>query len=46
MLRVWSYLSTRPRTRQCASAVLGGLVVVIAFWIAAQGQGVPMEWPQ
>jgi hypothetical protein len=46
MLRIWAYLSTLPRARQCAAAVLGGFVVLVSFWIAYYGQGVPMEWPQ
>jgi hypothetical protein len=46
MLRIWAYLSTRPRARQCAVMVLGGIVGALSAWIAAQGTGVPMEWPQ
>lgn len=46
MLRIWPYLSTRPRALQCAVAVLGGLIVAFSFWIASRGTGVPMEWPQ
>ncbi len=46
MLRIWLYLSTRPRALKCAVIVCGILFGCLCGWIAAQGTGVPMEWPQ
>jgi hypothetical protein len=46
MLRVWAYLSSRPRTRQCAVIVGSILFGWFCAWIAGKGTGIPMEWPQ
>ncbi len=45
--RIWAELSTRPRACQCAAAVCGMLVGLLAAWIGTQFPVVlPMEWPQ
>ncbi len=48
MLRIWLYLSTRPRALKCAVVVCGMLFGCLCGWIGSLGDlpAVPMEWPR